>query len=1252
MAATEIGAVYLSVLPSARGFGKELNRQLGGASTQAGKLAGSRISSGIATMIGTAGGVLAAKGVSKIGETIGKTITSGISRYTSIENAEAKLRALGNSAADVDKIMSGALASVKGTAFGLNDAANTAAAAIASGIKPGAELDRMLRTVANTAAVAGIGMDEMGAIFNKVAASGKLQGDVLAQLSDRGVPALQLLAKHLGISAEEVSKLASQGKIDFKTFEAAMSAGMSDEAAKIMGDTLTGSMANVNAALSRVGATVVGFFAPAWKSGLDQAIVSIDAFEARIGPALSATHSVLTEVSTAVRDVFGIAPDITPTTQALAGVEAVANPVADALGAVGQSVAGIQTGPFAGALDAIRDGLTTVRGALDGIDFGAVVAGLSPFATILREALPPLVEIGRILGGVLLVALREIAPVLAVNGEAFRQLGLALATALTSAMPGIEAALGALGELAKVVLPVLSSILQTLIPTITGVIGAVAQFTGKLTGNKAVAIGLVSVIGTVVAAMKMWALGTKSVALAKVGATRAVKLFGIVTGGVKKIIGQAKWLLFLGQYAAYNVKQFALQTAAWVKDKAAMVAHKAAAAGRWVAGLAAQLASTVRQLALTTAAWVKDRAVMVAHKAATLASAAATKAMALGQRALNLAMRANPIGLIITGLTALAAGVVYLWKNSETFRNIVLAVWSAVKDGIAKVADWFTSSVLPALRSAYQSLSSGFTWMRDKISAAWTAIRDGASRAIEFLKALFLNFTGPGLLLKHWSTIRDGISRAWTAVKSATSSVFNWLKSLFLNFTGPGLIIQHWARITAAFTSAWRWIKLTFSSWWSGLATILRTPIDVGKRAIDRVLSSMKSAFSTTVNGIKTVWDGLKAGFKAPIKFAIDTVLNGGIIAAYNKLATWVPGLKKASPVSLPGFRDGGIVPGRFDPRNRDNVLGLTSAGVPIAKVEPGEMIINRAATRRWGHVLNAINEGKAFDFPAYASGGVVRPVPGGFGRFPSYPGHTGVDFPVPTGTPIHVVLNGIVKAVRSLTTSYGKHVVVSHPDAGGFETLYAHMSRFAGALKAGMRVLAGQVIGYVGSTGNSTGPHLHFTQQWPGGRIINPTALLNKGALASWKGSSVSSEVQDVDLVAEFKKFITKPFRELVSRFSGTTWGDMAIGIPSFIRDKVISMIPGLVAGGTATVSGAHWLSEDGRPELVVGPQMRNLHRGSTVHSADSTEALFEDAVRRVLDGGRWRIDLDNGWGWWSEQADRRDAGIHRSLTGAGLPT
>ena len=99
---------------------------------------------------------------------------------------------------------------------------------------------------------------------------------------------------------------------------------------------------------------------------------------------------------------------------------------------------------------------------------------------------------------------------------------------------------------------------------------------------------------------------------------------------------------------------------------------------------------------------------------------------------------------------------------------------------------------------------------------------------------------------------------------------------------------------------------------------------------------------------------------------------------------------------------------------------------------------------------------------------------------------HGGVDVPAPGGTPIMAAKSGVV-VLSTYGSSYGNHVAISHAD--GTRTMYCHMS--SRAVSAGQTVSQGQVIGYVGSTGSSTGNHLHF-EVWTGSSSSSRVNPLN----------------------------------------------------------------------------------------------------------------------------------------------------------------
>ena len=102
---------------------------------------------------------------------------------------------------------------------------------------------------------------------------------------------------------------------------------------------------------------------------------------------------------------------------------------------------------------------------------------------------------------------------------------------------------------------------------------------------------------------------------------------------------------------------------------------------------------------------------------------------------------------------------------------------------------------------------------------------------------------------------------------------------------------------------------------------------------------------------------------------------------------------------------------------------------------------------------------------------------------------HKGTDYAAPRGTPVRATSDGTV-AQASRNGSFGNLVVIKHD--GGFETKYAHLNGFANGIKRGMRVRQGDVIGFVGSTGSATGPHLHY-EFLVNGSHKDPRTVLDK---------------------------------------------------------------------------------------------------------------------------------------------------------------
>ncbi len=184
----------------------------------------------------------------------GITLKKGFDRLVGIDDARAKLKALRFEAEEIDVIMDSALESVKGTAFGLDEAATTAANAVAAGIKPGEELTEYLSMTADAAAIAGVSMGEMGGIMNQVQTGQTVYARDLEKLADRGLPIYEWVADAAGTTADAVKGMASEGQISAELFFEAIEKNVGG-AALIMGqESFAAAKDNIWASISRIGA--------------------------------------------------------------------------------------------------------------------------------------------------------------------------------------------------------------------------------------------------------------------------------------------------------------------------------------------------------------------------------------------------------------------------------------------------------------------------------------------------------------------------------------------------------------------------------------------------------------------------------------------------------------------------------------------------------------------------------------------------------------------------------------------------------------------------------------------------------------------------------------------------------------------------------------------------------------------------------------------------------------------------------------
>lgn len=191
--------------------------------------------------------------VSRIsGMVIDPLLSGGKQRALNIEQAKFLFRGL---EMDIEQSMESARLAVTGTAYGLDVAAKAAAQLGGSGLRAGEDMTSALRGIAGIAAMTNSSYEEMADIFISAAGNGVVMSNELGRISHRGVNAAAALAKQWGITESEVRNMASEGEISFEMFYKAMDGAFGEHATKA-NETYTGSLANMRAALSRIGASL------------------------------------------------------------------------------------------------------------------------------------------------------------------------------------------------------------------------------------------------------------------------------------------------------------------------------------------------------------------------------------------------------------------------------------------------------------------------------------------------------------------------------------------------------------------------------------------------------------------------------------------------------------------------------------------------------------------------------------------------------------------------------------------------------------------------------------------------------------------------------------------------------------------------------------------------------------------------------------------------------------------------------------
>ncbi len=602
----------------------------------------------------------------------------------------------------------------------------------------------------------------------------------------------------------------------------------------------------------------------------------------------------------------------------------------------------------------------------------------------------------------------------------------------------------------------------------------------------------------------------------------------------------------------------------------------------------------------------------------------------------TIALLANPITWIVLGIMALIAAIVLLVVNWDTVVAWISEVWAGfiswitgVIDGFvawwsgvwAAVAQFFTdvwNNVVAWVTEVWTGFLSWITGVIDGFAAWWTGIWNSIGQFFSDLwtnVSTFFKSIWDGIVLwfqqkiAFWKLVFD---TALNAISAFWSTTWNTISGFFRGIW-DGIVawfqekIAFWqavfrlslAVLKETWQNVWNGIKSFFANIWTGIKAVFTTMMDFVKK-------KPAQAFEAARDAIGTAWRGIQELAKKPVRFVIDTVING-LIGMVNK----IPGVN-LSKIPLPkGFARGGILPGYSTMRQGDDQLIaarrgegiMVSEGLRTGADQSAFLAANAAARRGVGFA--AMLQG-------FARGGLVNPLPRGSYSVsqPYHGGHNGIDLAAPGGTKIYAAADGVVGLAGSVNMG-GNEVYIQHDN--GLGTRYSHLSRFA--TSAGTQVKAGNVIGYVGSTGMSTGDHLHYMVHVPGGGAGNYGNHVNPAPYLGIFGQDLGEAGGAASILDGLVDWAASKIKGAFPE--GGMWIDVASGLAKNTASTMAKAFNPFAAadGHTTLYDDGGWLptgvslvnNKTGSPEPVFSPsQWSTLHASVDAPERGDGEGVF----------------------------------------------
>ena len=750
--ATEIGVAYLSIVPSLDGASRELQKQLGAAESDVARKGkfGSKIWGGLKV-----GAAAAGAGIAGV---LAGSIAKGFQRLSAIEDAEAKLTGLGHSGEEVQKIMDSALAAVKGTAYGMGDAASLSATMVAAGIEPGKDLENTLRLVADSATIAGRDLSDMGLIWGQVASKGKLTGEDAMQIMESGIPIWQLVGKEMGVTAGEAQELASKGEVSFDIFRRAMESGLGGAALE-SGKTVRGAFSNMGAAMGRFGATLLEKVYPLIGPVLGKITDLFDYLTDAAGPAIDKIIEKATPFVDALKGIWSILAN-GDFKGGIFGLEE-DHWIIGLLFTIRDAALGLYEKAIKPLGKFIQDNLTPILAGIGGVlaylAGSAIVGAIGSLAAAIGGVIGSIAWIPIAIGaavGALTWFFTETETGQQILTKAWDFIKRAVAGVVdwfvTTAWPAILTGWDILKAVVAEVVPVIISYAQTLgsywSQIVMGVIlPALQQFAGYLRDT---VFPIVQRLWTDYVQPAFSAIGAFIVwAWENAIKPALTALFTFVTGTL------APTIVWLWQNVVSPIFGLIGKFIGWVWDT--LIFPYLDALKGFLVNVVAPAMVTLWQF--TQKAWTNIQTAI-----RTVVSWFQTWAW--------------PVISLVVGLIKV---------GFSTMRDALQMVWFKIRHNIINpVIVWFQGTVWPIISSVLKFITDGFEMMRFKLSLVWSAIR---LRIVQPVVAWFENTVKPkldavtGAIGDAFDTMKDAVGKAWDGVKDKAKAPIRFVVETVVN---------------------------------------------------------------------------------------------------------------------------------------------------------------------------------------------------------------------------------------------------------------------------------------------------------------------------------------------------------------------------------------------------------------------------------------------------------------------------------------